>query len=221
MTKRKINEKEVLNAALRQNFSLFLERSFYQVTGSNEYHHNWHLDLFSKCVMDIMDGTESRMIINVPPRSLKSICFSVAMPAFILGHNPNATFVCISHNQALADKHGLDFLTVVESTWFKQLFPGMKISKRSASKSDVQTTKGGRRMAIGLDGGILGHGGDFIIVDDPNSSDDLSSANLEAINDKFARKILTRLNDQVTGRIVVVMQRLHENDLTGSLINEK
>lgn len=217
----KTNEKEAFNAALRQNFSLFLEKVFYELSGGKEYHHTWHLDFFTQCVEKIINGTETRMIINVPSRSLKSKCFSVAMPAFILGHNPNATFVCISYNQSLANKHGVDFLAVVESDWYKELFPEMIISRRSASKHDLHTTKGGRRKAVGIKGGVLGHGGDFIIVDDPNSSDDLSLEALSEINEKFKAKVLTRLDDQVNGRIIVVMQRLHENDLTGYLINEK
>lgn len=216
----KISKQELLAIAIRKDFGSFLEKVFYTLRGKKKYHRNWHLKVFAKCVEDIISGAETSMIINVPPRCLKSICFSVAMPAFILGHDPSTAFVCISHNQRLADKHGIDFLTVIESDWYKEYYPKVKISPRAHSKDDVQTTKGGRRLAIGLDAGLVGHGGDYIIVDDPNDTENLSIKRLETINRKFKRKILSRFDDQTTGRMIIVMQRLHEHDLTGDLINE-
>ena len=213
-------DKQVFNAILRSDFGTFVEKCFLHVTGGEEYFHNFHIDAISHQVNEILAGRVKRLIVNIPPRNLKSVCFSVALPAFLLGLKPNTNIVCVSYSQDLADPLGLACLNVMQSDWYKELFPATKISNKAASKSDFRTTKQGGRLATSIEGTLTGKGGDVIIIDDPSKADDSANDNrLKKVINWYTGTLQSRLNNQNTGVIVLVMQRLHENDLTGFLLD--
>src|SRR5271156_5313268 len=95
-------------AILRYDFYTFMERSFRDLNPMVSYFPNWHLELVAAKLQDCIQGQRKRLIINVPPRSLKSHIGSVALPAYILGHDPCAQIICASYGQDLANKHSLD-----------------------------------------------------------------------------------------------------------------
>ena len=84
---------------------------------------NWHIEAMAHALDRVRRGECSRLIINVPPRSLKSICASVALPAFILGHDPTRRIICVSYAEGLARKHANDYRALMRSTLYQQLFP--------------------------------------------------------------------------------------------------
>ena len=214
-------EKQVLDAALRTDFSLFVEKAFTEVTGGEEFYHNFHIDVIADKLVKIIDGTEKRLIINLPPRYLKSMIASVAFPAFYLGHFPNKKIMCISYNQELANDLADQCLRILQSKWYKRIFPKTKLVREPISKSNIQTTSRGVRIASGVDGTLTGRGADLIIIDDPLKADEAHSPeSLERINRWFSQSVSTRLNNKNEGAILIVMQRLNENDLTGSLVGD-
>lgn len=217
--KQKIIEKhKVLDAVIRKDFNFFLEKAFHEIC-SGEYKHNFHIDVIADYLNMVTEGKENRIIINMPPRHLKSKMVSVAYVAFRLGQDPKLEFICVSYGQNLADELGELTLKIMESRWYKRIFKKTRISKSSHSKSNFKTTQGGGRIATSTEGALTGMGADIIIVDDPIKQDEaMSEVQRNRVNHWFANTLVNRLNDKKRGAIIIVMQRVHQNDLTGYLL---
>lgn len=204
---------EELRAALRRDFHSFVQRVFDTLNPGETFHDNWHLRYIASALQDCVEGPTKRLIINLPPRNLKSIIASVAFPLFILGHDPTARVICVSYGQELADTFARQRLIIARSDWYHELFPNMRLADRQAV-SEFATTQQGFCLATSIGGALTGRGADYIVLDDPLKPEDaLSDALRERVNDYFANTLYTRLNDKTNGRIILVMQRLHQLDL--------
>jgi predicted phage terminase large subunit-like protein len=207
-------------AILRQDFYGFIERSFYELNPETKFLHNWHIEVLASELEACRRGETRRLIINVPPRSLKSHCASVAFPAWLLGHNPSARIICASYAQDLAGKHALDCRAVLQSGFYQSLFP-TRLSRERYAVSEFVTTQKGSRLATSVGGVLTGRGADFIIIDDPLKPDEaLSESQRNAANAWYDHTLYSRLNDKRTGCIILIMQRLHEDDLVGHVLNQ-
>lgn len=160
-------EKTLLHSLLRADFKSFVVKVFNEVSPNSIYLDNWHVDVICHELMNTIEGKQNRLIINIPPRYMKSIICSVAFPAFILGHNPKATIIAVSYSDELASNLALKCKQVMESNWYQDVFPGAKLSKNKKSTNDFETTKGGGRYATSVHGTLTGRGADYIIIDDP------------------------------------------------------
>lgn len=177
---------------------------------------NWHLDAICHALEQVLNGKNKRLIINLPPRSLKSVIASVALPAFALGHDPKRRLICVSYSQDLAAKHANDFRALINNPFYRRLFPNTRPSERKNSEAEVQTTAGGSRLTTSVGGTLTGRGGSLIIIDDPiKPSEVMSTAPRDACNNWFSNTLLSRLDDKTTGAIIIVMQRVHIDDLVG------
>jgi hypothetical protein len=154
-----------VNAACRKDFVSFVRKSFHVLNPKNFYM-NWHICAIAYCLELVRLGNIKRLIITVPPRSLKSIMCSVAFPAFVLGHDPSKRMIVASYGADLAIKHGNDFRVVVNSAEYRAIFPGMRISAMKNTQTEVVTTRNGFRLATSVDGALTGRGGDIIVIDD-------------------------------------------------------
>ena len=112
-------EIEVLRSLLRKNFKSFVIKVFNTVSPNSMYLDNYHVDIICDLVMDAYENKENRIIINIPPRYMKSIICSIALPAFILGHNPKAKIIVVCYADDLTSKLALDCKKVMESEWYK------------------------------------------------------------------------------------------------------
>lgn len=214
----KMPEQAEFNALLRSDFCAFLERSFYELNPETRYFPNWHIEVIAQELEKCRRGEITRLIINVPPRSLKSHCASVAFPAWLLGHNPAEQIITVSYGQDLADKHALDCRTVMLSRWYQRAFATRLASSRPAV-SDFRTTQNGFRLSVSVGGAAIGRGSEFSIIDDPLKPDEaLSETQRKSVNDWYSHTLITRLNNKKTGRIILIMQRLHEDDLVGHVL---
>jgi predicted phage terminase large subunit-like protein len=208
---------KVLNAALREDLGTFTVKVFQTVSPGDHYLHNWHVDAIVYALLQVHAGQSPRLIITQPPRSLKSICTSVAFVAWSLGHDPSKRFACVSYSQELAATFARQFRVVVNSDWYRQLFPSMRIAKDT--EIECVTTKGGGRFAVPVGGSFTGRGADIIIVDDPMKAGDAPSETARrTVNEWYGATLLSRLDDKEQGAIILVMQRLHEDDLAGTLL---
>jgi len=208
-----------VNAACRKDFVSFVRKAFHVLAPSAIFQMNWHICAVAYALEQVRLGEIKRLIITVPPRSLKSIMCSVAFPAFVLGQDPTKRLIVASYSADLAIKHGNDFRTVVNSAQYHTIFPGMRISTMKNTQTEVVTTLNGFRLTISVDGTLTGRGGDIIIIDDPIAAlAALSQKPREHVVDWYFHALLTRLNDKPNGAIVLVMQRLHEDDLAGVLL---
>src|SRR3954471_774021 len=124
-----------VNAACRMDLVSFIRKSFHVLNPSAKFYMNWHIGRIADVLEQVRLGTIKRLIITVPPRSLKSIMCSVAFPAFVLGHDPTKRVVVASYSADLATKHGNDFRTIVNSAEYHRIFPAMRISAMKNTQS--------------------------------------------------------------------------------------
>jgi len=207
------------NAACRTDLASFTRRCFQLLAPGSRFQMNWHIPAMAYRLEQVRRGIIRRLVINAPPRTLKSLMSSVAFPAFVLGHDPTKHVIGVSYASDLAIKHSNDFRAIMTSPWYQSLFPGTRISRTKNTESEVLTTRNGFRLATSIDGTLTGRGGDIVIIDDPlKPSDALSDSRREYVNNWFSNTLISRLDDKLNGAIVVVMQRLHMDDLTGMLL---
>ena len=210
-----LNDQALLSAALRQDFGTFIAKVFQTVSPGDRYLHNWHIDAIVHELMRVHGGQDRRLIVTQPPRSLKSICTSVAYVAWSLGHNPSLRFACVSYSHELTATFARQFRAVVTSDWYRTLFPNTRFPKDT--ETECVTTIGGGRFAIPVGGSFTGRGADVIIIDDPMKAGDAQSENARrTLNDWYGTTLLSRLDDKGEG----AMQRLHEDDLAGKLLRD-
>ena len=205
---------------LRRDFMSFIERSFYELNPRARLLPSPHIEVMVSKLEALRRGDIKRLIITLPPRHLKSHCASIAFPAWYLGHHPSNHVICVSYGQDLADKLARDTRTVMQSAWYKSLFP-TRLADRLAVH-DFMTTLLGTRMATSVGGVLTGRGGDLIIIDDALKPDEaLSETRRKAVNDWYDNTLLSRLNDKANGRMVIIMQRLHQEDLVGHVLEQE
>jgi predicted phage terminase large subunit-like protein len=215
-----VDKRRLLLALLRNEFRAFLEKVFNTLTPGQRYVPGWYIDAIAWRLERVRRGEIRRLIINMPPRSLKSIAASVAFPAFVLGHDPTRRIICVSYSGDLAKKHSNDFRAVLEAPWYRSAFPGTRIGSKD-SETEIELTARGFRMATSVGGTLTGRGGNLIMIDDPLKPDDaMSEVKRSGANQWFTNTLLSRLDDKRTGAIVVVMQRVHIDDLTGFLLEQ-
>jgi hypothetical protein len=213
--------RQLLRQAAHDDFQTFLRMVVATVSPGTVYQHNWHLDAIGAYLDACTKGEVKRLIINLPPRMLKSITVSVAWPAWLLGHDPKARIMAASYAQSLSVKHSLDCRLVMESRWYREIFPKTELARDQNEKDKFVTTKRGHRIAVSVGGAATGEGGNILIVDDPiNPLQAGQRALRDAANRWFDHTFLTRLDDKKRGAIIVVMQRLHPEDLSGHLFKK-
>ncbi|MCC0806952.1 terminase [Methylobacterium sp. W2] len=209
----------LLRALLRRDLPAFVERVFATLEPGTAFAPNWHYETICWSLSRVMRGEVRRLIINVPPRSGKSLMASVAWPLFLLGHDPTRRLICISHTEDLARKFSVDRRTVAQSTWYRDLFPTMQLAGPRPRDLELRTTQYGSTFAAGVGGAVLGRGADIVIIDDPiKALDALSQAERRRVTEFYDNTLLTRLNDKQRGAVVIVMQRLHQDDLVGHVL---
>jgi predicted phage terminase large subunit-like protein len=202
---------------LRRDLVAFIHRGFCELNPQTLFLPALYIELMASHLEDCRSGKIRRLIVNLPPRSLKSHCVSIAFIAWLLGHNPSIQVIAASYGQDLADKLARDTRTLMEATWYRALF-STRLSARKAV-NDYTTTAWGTRMATSVGGVLTGRGADVIIIDDPLKPDQaLSEVGRKAVNEWYDNTLLSRLNNKSSGRIIIVMQRLHQDDLVGHVL---
>ena len=147
------------------------------------------------------------------------MCVSVVYVAWLLGHQPGHRIIVVSYSNELAAELHRQFRMLIDAPWYRALFPAFRIAKDSGA--ELVTTVGGSRYATSVGGTLTGRGADLIIIDDPLKAEEAASEFArKRVIDWYAGSLVSRLNDKERGSIVVVMQRLHENDLAGHLLEQ-
>lgn len=203
-------------ALLRRDLHAFAVRSFYELSPNAVFKPNGYLEAIASSLEACRRGDPTRLNVNEPPRSLKSHFASVSLPAFVLGQDPSAKIICASYGQDLSNKHASDCRTVMNADWYRRLFPKTRLMSPRNSLQELVTTRHGFRLATSVGGVLTGRGADFIVIDDPLKPEEaLSETQRQAVNNWFDHTLYSRLNDKKRGRIILIMQRLHEDDLAG------
>jgi predicted phage terminase large subunit-like protein len=198
---------------MRHDLCSFIHRSFLELNPQTPFLPNWHIEVLAAKLEEVRLGTCKRLIINLPPRHLKSHTTSIAFPAWLLGQEPSKQILCVSYARNLSEKLARESRNLMMSPFYQGLFD-TRISDQRDAASEFETTDGGFRLSTSVGGVLTGRGADIIIVDDPLKADDaLSKARRDSVNAWYDNTLRSRLNRHQNGAIVIVMQRLHANDL--------
>jgi predicted phage terminase large subunit-like protein len=214
-------DRRVLEATLRRDFGSFVHKAFNSLSPGQVFVPGFYIDAIVYQLERMRRGEITRLIINMPPRSLKSVIASVAFPAFVLGHDPTQRIICVSYSSDLARRFSNDFRALIEQHWYRRIFSGARISRYKDSETEIELTQRGFRLATSVGGTLTGRGGNLLILDDPmKPRDALSDSKRAAVNDWFSHTLLSRLDNKRSGKILIVMQRLHIDDLSGFVLSQ-
>ncbi len=213
----------------KESFYEFYKAAFCQLHPGLQYDENWHAEY----ICNILQGETLRVvakqkrdkdiIINVPPRSSKSMIISVIWPVWSWTIEASLKFLTCSYSDALASNQSRLSKDLINTKWFQRLY-GSRIKLRGdlQGASHYGNTSTGFRYAFGLDGTVTGMGGDFIICDDiQNPKKANSEVERENAIRQYNETISNRLNQLEIGGRIILMQRLHERDITGFLMDPK
>jgi predicted phage terminase large subunit-like protein len=189
---------------------------------------NWHIDAICEHLEAVAKGDIRRLLINIPPRHMKSLAVSVAFPAWVWAQDggkspltgPHVRFLFASYAQTLAIRDSVKCRRLIESPWYQQNWGGrFRLTDDQNTKIRFENDHQGMRLATSVDGALTGEGGDIIVVDDPhNVTEAESEAVREAALSWWDEAMSTRLNDPRTGAYIAIMQRVHERDLSGHIL---
>jgi len=184
---------------------------------------NWHLDVLCAYLEAFFTGRIKRLILNVPPGSMKSILFSVMGPAWKWALDPSARFINITNEIGLASRDNRRMRDVIDSDWYRLLWGNkFKLSADQQEKLLFENTKKGFRQGLGITGSITGKRGSFLLIDDPvDAKKAFSDVIIQSANDTYDQAVSSRLNAPRTDSIGLIMQRLSVDDMTGHLMEKK
>jgi len=208
--------REALIMAARADFWCFVELMFPVLHPGQKLIFAPYLGYIATLLMRVEQGKYRRVIINLPPRHMKSILTSVLYPAWRLGRDPTKKFICISYSDDLA--HDLPGLTrkVMRSPLYRLVFPATRLDKTAVDY--IRATQGGYRYSTAVGSHITGFGADEIIIDDPIQPEDATS---ESVKQRFrswlSSSVLTRFNDPNRGALILVMHRVAPDDPAGTM----
>ena len=208
---------------MRRSLREFIKNSWGTIEPARDFYDNWHIDAISEHLEAVAHGDIKRLIINVPPRHMKSISVAVALPAWVWTIMPQKRFLFASYALSLSVRDSVKCRRLIDSQWYKTHFgQTFELTSDQNQKQRFENDKTGYRIATSVDGALTGEGGDIIVIDDPhNVREAESSAVRESVLDWWDQAMQTRLNDPKTGAFVIIMQRVHENDLTGHILKDE
>lgn len=206
-----------------QNSLHSLLKTYRKLEKKEELVDNRHIELICRKLEDVYSGKIKRLMINVPPRSLKTEIVSKIFPVWCLGKKNNIKFMAISYAAWLAEKNSWEARAIYQSSTYNRIFPRVSwVREDQNTKQHWETIEWWQYYAAGSDGTITGIGCDIMLIDDPIKPTDADSDLVRRkINNNFHDTLESRLNDKRNGAIVIIMQRLHDDDLCGHLLNLK
>jgi len=206
----------------------FVEQAWKVLEPISKLEWNWHLDLICEYLTLVRDeqfkpvcGNHLEGIIfNVPPRTMKSLLISVFFPVWVWTTHPSRRFMFVSYSEKLSTQHSVFRRMVIDSDFYQQRWGKVfSFSKDQNLKSHYENSQSGAMFSTGMQATPTGLGGDILIFDDPlNPEQAISQAEREAVNLRFDATFRSRINNPATGVKIVIMQRLHELDLTGHIL---
>lgn len=196
----------------------FVKHSFPIIEPGVEFKDGWHIQAVCDYLEACFTGDIKRLIINIPPRHMKSLITSVCFCPWVWLNKPSKKFLYASYSQELAVKDSVVCRGLLDSPWYKTLFPKVQISRTQNEKSFFVNRGGGHRQSIGVGGKGSGLGGNFLIADDLLNRNDVYSEKIrEDTNQWFGTTFSTRLNNPKDDVIIIICQRLHESDIVGHI----
>jgi phage terminase large subunit-like protein len=215
-------EELVIRQNCENSFATFIKEFWCVVEGENEFFDNWHIDVIAKNLEDALNGKIQYLVINIPFRCMKSLICNVFYPAWLWVKKPHSKIFCLTGDKELAHRDSVKCRRLLQSEKFQRFW-----SNKFRFNTDVNTNsrysndKGGERMIKSIGGNSIGHGGHFIIIDDINRQDDIIyKTKRDLVNNKLESAVLNRKDNTTSGVIIMIMQRLHEEDAANLLLSK-
>jgi predicted phage terminase large subunit-like protein len=208
-----------LQVALREELLSFVRKAFREEHGE-KLGKQPYIDYLCYKLSSIATGKERRLVINLPPRHLKTFVAAICLAAWVLGRYPSTRILIVACSDQLAEYISLHTRKILRSEWYKNAFK-TRVADHRAKINDFETTQGGGVYAVSVGGAITGRGADLIIFDDPLEIRDCNNPEqIARVNERFDSLILSRLNNPKQGRAVIIAHRLNEDDLSGHVIKQ-
>lgn len=206
----------------RQSLRAFVEWIWPILEPGTAFQPNWHIDFICEHLEAVTAGQILRLVINIPPRYMKSLLVSVLWPCWEWYLRPQTRFVFSSYAETLASRHSLNRRRLIRSRPYQRFAPDVRLTRDQQEKFEFDNTLGGIMVATSTGGSITGKGGNRIIIDDPhNPTQAESDSQRQQAIDFYRHTLSTRLNDPKRDAMVVVMQRLHTRDLTAVCLEQE
>lgn len=205
-----------------RHFHEYVPQAWRVLEPNTKFLNNWHIRLICEYLEAVKNGDIKRLIVNIPPRFMKSVLITVMWPSWLWINDPSLRFIFGSYSLSLSLKHSLDRRNLIQSQWYQSNWGDrVTLSDDQNQKSEFQNTKTGYMFATSVGGTVTGRGAKVIILDDPlNPEEAFSDTMRDTCNRWIDQTLSTRLDDKKNGAIVLVMHRLHEKDATGHLLNK-
>jgi len=214
------HQNELINALCHERLYPFVRMMFEAVEGEGTFIESKVVRAMCAAIEHAILGPDKRVLITLPPRQLKSFVTSICLPAWLMGRDPTKKVIVASYARDLADELSWTFRRVISSDAFLNVFPDFEIDAGGDRAMLTKTPAGGYRIATGRGGGITGRGCDVLIVDDILKADEARSAIVRENAIEFYRaSLLSRFNNRAEGKVIIVQQRLHEDDLAGYVLS--
>jgi predicted phage terminase large subunit-like protein len=224
------NNKQLMEAILfeqkKRNASAslyeFVKQSWHVVEPGIPFVPSWHIQEICEHLESVSAGEITRLLINIPPRHSKSTITSVMWPAWEWLTSPEQKFLCASYSGSLSIRDNLKTRRLIQSPWYQERWGRMfALAGDQNAKQRFENNKTGYRLATSVGGTATGEGGSRLLLDDPHSaqaaqSDVIRNSDL----DWFDMVWSTRLNNPKKDAMVTIMQRLHEKDISGHIIDD-
>lgn len=216
-----ISDDEALRAACRESLYCFAAKAFSLIEPGTEFEWNWHLECIAEHLEAVHRGEIKRLIINMPPRTLKSFLVARAFPAWQMGKAPETKFIVSSYGHEVAEQNSMGCRRIMKDPWYQKTFAETRINGELDRNTHFETTKAGQYYAASALSPVTGIGADIIVMDDPIKPMEAGSDAIRtSTNNNIRTTFFSRLNDKRTGRFILVMQRVHEEDPTGHLLRD-
>lgn len=209
----------IMDRASRDSLLAFVARAFHLRNPGAKFHMAPYIDAICHALERLYRGECRHLIITVPPRHGKSDIASVAFPAWALGQDPSLRLMVASYGLELSGDYVDKARSLVGMEAYRRMFPGVRIRKGRDKSHVFGTHAGGGYRALSVKGAVTGFGGDIIIVDDLHKADEALTPNgREEAKTFFTNTLGSRFDDPAGARMLVIQQRLHEDDIVGYLL---
>lgn len=200
----------------------FVNQAWHVVEPGVPFVAGWHIEVICEHLEAVSEGQIKRLLINIPPRHAKSTIVSVLWPMWEWCTKPNEKFLCASYSSVLSIRDNLKARRLVQSPWFQERWGHrVVITGDQNAKQRFENTATGYRIASSVGGTATGEGGSRLLLDDPHGAQDAQSDQMrESTLEWFQQVWSTRLNDPQRDSMVTIMQRLHEQDVSGYILKE-
>lgn len=214
--------KELRKEQASRSLRNYIAQAWSVVEPASEYVPGWHIDAICEHLEAVLNGEIKNLLINIPPRHMKSLTVSVFFPTWAWIKKPSLRWLFSSYAASLSVRDSLKCRRLIQSPWYQDNWGDIyQLTGDQNLKQRFDNNKTGYRISTSVSGAATGEGGDIVVADDPHNVDDARSDTIrESTLVWWSETMSTRLNDPKTGAKIIVMQRVHERDLSGKVLED-